>query len=615
MAATAVRKASVSNESASIESASGTQAVLAVVEMNLEEYPAFRLGRRSRRPELRYERSRTEPDGRTFQQTWIVRGAEGLGLPGPFEQDLYVALLVMFTEQGLPADGRIRFTRNRLTQVMGCSNSGRGYELLEQGLARLAGATVLTEHAFYLPAPLGAGGVRSGPAERLSLVFHILEEVRVYERRASVVSSDDGAEPRDDDPGRTVRPRVERARPTELAVARLGLPLVQSYERRYTKGLDATFYFSLSRPLSKRLYRYLDKVRNGRGAFEIGIRTLADVLGLEYRYPSDIKHGLAEAHEELQQTGYLGSCGYAPLAGGPQAGEKVVYGFEAAFDRRSRRRAGAWGTRIRDRGSGVGERGDDVAMPARPAELSTGTSTAPAAPTRSTAARASEAWAAAPVTALQLELESFGMTPARAAALATTYPDAHVAARIAYVRDMMGRAGGKALKNPAGFLAKAIEEGYVVPETPRRQVAGVASAASLASPDVPVESSPGVQNGDGDSTVTDERWVRLTELLKARLSGATYASWVLPAYPARLKQVQSAKCKVQSEDTCEAHLGIGLGDQARQENQADHPLTVVVPSAFALDRWRRPPIAPVLDEAAAALGMTVELRTATDVQA
>ena len=132
--------------------------MLAVVEMNLEEYPAFRLGRRSKRPELQYVRTRTEPDGRTFRQTWIVRGAEGLGLPGPFEQDLYVALLVLFTEQGLPGDGRIRFTRNRLAQLIGCSNSGRGYELIEQGLARLAGAAVQTEYGFYRPAPLNQAG-------------------------------------------------------------------------------------------------------------------------------------------------------------------------------------------------------------------------------------------------------------------------------------------------------------------------------------------------------------------------------------------------------------------------------------------------------------------------
>ncbi|HEV2124965.1 MAG TPA: replication initiator protein A, partial [Chloroflexota bacterium] len=306
--------------------------VLAVAEMNLEEYPAFRLGRRSKRPEIRYVRSRTEPNGRAFEQVWVVRGAEGLGLPGPFEQDLYVALLVLFTEQGLPADGRIRFTRNRLAQIMNCSNSGRGYELIEQGLDRLAGATIHTEHAFFRPGPVGSAGERSGPSERLSLTFHILEEVRVYERCAAVLE--------EDSPTGEKHPRVEHARPLELSVARLGLPLVQSYERRYTKGLDATFYFSLTRPLAKRLYRYVDKVRNGRGSFEIGIRALADVLGLEYRYPSDIKDGLVEAHAELEEQGFLAEARYAPLAGGPTAGEKVIYGFQAAFDRRPRRRAG-----------------------------------------------------------------------------------------------------------------------------------------------------------------------------------------------------------------------------------------------------------------------------------
>src|SRR5207302_5142060 len=81
--------------------------------------------------------------------------------------------------------------------------------------------------------------------------------------------------------------------------------------------------------------------RNGRGSFEIGLRALADVLGLEYRYPSDIKDGLVEAHAELVSTGYLATSGYAPLAGGPGAGEKVVYALDPAFDRRPRRRAGA----------------------------------------------------------------------------------------------------------------------------------------------------------------------------------------------------------------------------------------------------------------------------------
>jgi hypothetical protein len=36
----------------------------------------------------------------------------------------------------------------------------------------------------------------------------------------------------------------------------------------------------------------------------------------------------------------------------------------------------------------------------------------------------------------------------------------------------------------------------------------------------------------------------------------------------------------------------------------------VVPSAFALDRWHRPPIAPALQDAAAELGIIVTLAPA-----
>src|SRR5688500_1488382 len=401
--------------------------LLAIVEMNLEEYPAFRLGRRSKRPELRYVRSRTDAEGRAVEQVWVVRGAEGLGLPGPFEQDLYVALLVLFTEQGLAADGRIRFTRNRIAQLMEISNSGRGYELIEQGLRRLAGASVHSEHSFYKPGVLVPGPrpesttkgaprpavQRGGPAERLSLDFHILEEVRVYERSTPLFLEDA-------DPAK----RVDRAKPFELSVARLGQPLVQSYERRYTKTLDASFYFSLKGPLAKRLYRYVDKVRNGRGSFEIGLRALGDVLGLEYRYPSDIKDGLTEAHAELRARDYLSDVHLAPLAGGPNAGEKVVYAFNPAFDLRGKKRV---------------------------------TGSAPASETR-TAVEAPHQTAEVPP--LQLALEAFGVSAKRAAALVEQFPEEHIATRLEYVRARSKDQKAAPLRNPAGYLAKAIEDGF-----------------------------------------------------------------------------------------------------------------------------------------------------------
>jgi hypothetical protein len=578
--------------------------VSAVVEMNLEEYPAFRLGRRSKRPELRYTRSRTDAAGRTIEQLWVVRGAEGLGLPGPFEQDLYVALLVLFTEQGLPTDGRIRFTRNRLAQLMDVSNSGRGYELIEQGLRRLAGATIQTEHAFYRPLPMDGDGKRSGPTERLSLTFHILEEVRVYERRAAALEAAVW-EPDDSDGEVVVRPRVEVGRPFEVSVARLGQPLVQSYERRYTKHLDTTFYFTLTRPLAKRLYRYVDKVRNGRGSFEIGLRPLADVLGLEYRYPSDIKDGLAEAHAELREHGYLLSSDYAPLAGGPGAGEKVVYAFDPAFDQRPRRRAGAAPAALPDTAEGDSppqlravveskatpghrhaERSEaSVAVPALPAPASERGCFAALGMTEgdSVAARAR-------TTALRDELESFGISPKRAAALVEAFPEAHVAARIAHVRTLLDGKGKRTLRNPAGYLARAIEDGYTVPVAAAPRAAGEASrepqgadghreATPVPAPTPQADAMQPAETPPPAAPEPEGLWGELAAALRDRLSGAAYAAWVAPI-------------------------------QAREDAEQGRALTLVVPSAFALDRWHRPPIAPALAEAAAALGIMVRLDVA-----
>jgi hypothetical protein len=552
--------------------------VLAIAEMNLEEYPAFRLGRRSRRTELRYTRTRTDGEGRTLEQVWVVRGVEGLGLPGPFEQDLYVALLVLFTEQGLPPDGRIRFTRNRLAQVMGCSNSGRGYELLEQGLSRLAGATVHTEHAFYRPGAIGPKGERNGPAERLSLDFHILEEVRVYERRSFVEVAPQGAE---GDGGAPVGARVERGRPLELSVARLGQPLVQSYERRYTKGLDATFFFTLERPLAKRLYRYLDKVRNGRGGFEIGLLALADVLGLEYRYPSDVKDGLAEAHAELQTTGYLAGASYAPLAGGPRAGEKVVYAVQPAFDRRPRRRAGSVPATVYPEltaePAAPGPGAEPPPLEAPGLEVLASSPQTPALPAPVTPAA---------ISPLQEELERFGVTPARAARLVETYPEGQVAACLDYVRGLLRRPGGTTLTNPAGYLARAIEQGYALPAPGAAPALAPAPAPAETPVPPPVSAAPPpapapAPEPPSEEEVDESTWGRLTAALKARLSAATYAAWVRPAAPAS-----------------------GEGETA---GSAETRLTVLLPSAYALDRWRRPPLAGALQEAAGALGLNVVL--------
>lgn len=634
-------------------------AISAIVEMNLEEYPAFRLGRRSKRIELRYVRTRPAPDGQTHEQVWSVRGTEGLGLPGPFEQDLYVALLVLFTEQGLPSDGRIRFTRNRLAQVIGISNSGRGYELIEQGLARLAGATVQTEHAFYRPALMGPDRERTGPTERLSLTFHILEEVRVYERAAMAIARRIAA--LDGDP---LAGRVELARPMEVSFARLGSPLVQSYERRYTKGLDTTYYFHLTRPLSRRLFRYLDKVRNRRGSFEIGLRTLADVLGLEYRFQSDIKVGLAEAHEELRATGYLSGAQYLPMAGGPGAGEKACYAFDPAFDARPRRRAGSVLPTSEPETPDEPRMTPALLLPS-PSGHGVRAPEAPAVPSPSLASDGRGDHDADFAQRVQTLVE-MGITASRAERLVASYPGAHIDTQVATLRDRLARArsgqsGVIAPRNPGGYLAQAIVDGFTAPRTGtssgsyavvRDHGAGEAAklgmagsdasgqvatdppaviatriladlargAPSMSAPHAPVPGlispKPGELPGLSPETVEDPSptpgaivpaaFANLCEVLRASLTPATYGAWVAPLQAQRLPIRGEGLGRVAMASEPGGHLPGGPPEGTRPSG-GETIITVRVQNRFALSRWGRSPLSEALAAAEKVTGTRVQL--------
>jgi hypothetical protein len=107
---------------------------------------------------------------------------------------------------------------------------------------------------------------------------------------------------------------------------------VQSnFKAGYIKSLNLDFALSLNKPLSLRLYRYLDKKRGGatsaRTSFAIGLQKLCELhLGMEKApYPSMLKQRLKPAHDELQRRGFLAECAYEKMR--TQDGEKVVYGF------------------------------------------------------------------------------------------------------------------------------------------------------------------------------------------------------------------------------------------------------------------------------------------------
>jgi hypothetical protein len=153
------------------------------------------------------------------------------------------------------------------------------------------------------------------------------------------------------------------------------------------------------------------------------------------------------------------------------------------------------------------------------------------------------------------------------------------------------------VKNPAGLLARAIEQAYVVPEVPRAasfaprsEPRPAVEAQAVAAPAATTIATPAVEAvAAGVPEQPDHAehplWTPLANALKERLSPATYAGWIAPARP------------LEADGTPEGAA-------------ADTPtrLTIVLPNAFTLERWYRPPIAPALQEACAAANIAVDLK-------
>src|SRR5215212_10088569 len=278
--------------------AAQTRALVAA-EGNFEEHPYFRVGdRNAGTGVLTYENELRTRDGHVLRQSWTVRAAHGRGLPGRFDQDVYVALLQIIDDKGLPEDGWLGFSLYELVELMGRKHSGRDYRQVRESLRRLATTSIESDNAFY----------HRGWKEYISDTFSLLSEVKLSEH--------------DDTQGeRTDRNRVL-----------LSQYFVDSYKANYLKNIDVEFYWSLASPIAKRLYRLVDKKRNGRRLWEAELFLLKDRIPLsDYKYPSKIREKLDPAHDELRQKGFLERVTYRRT--GDDA-HLVCYEIQEGFNKR-----------------------------------------------------------------------------------------------------------------------------------------------------------------------------------------------------------------------------------------------------------------------------------------
>lgn len=103
----------------------------------------------------------------------------------------------------------------------------------------------------------------------------------------------------------------------------------RSFEEHYLRGLDIEFYWKLGSPVAKRLYRLVDLKRSGAGSWNTDLFELQKYIPIgPYRYVSKIKEKLAAAHAELLEKGFLSEVDYRERS-------LIVYEIAGSFrDRR-----------------------------------------------------------------------------------------------------------------------------------------------------------------------------------------------------------------------------------------------------------------------------------------
>lgn len=237
----------------------------------------FSAGSSTRRNEIVVDRvvnlKREYEGAQAGRIVWRVTGHPRLGLPGRYDQDVYVALLEMVRRRGgMPADGEMHFSVYEIIGLVGRWQSGETYESVRTSLRRMAATVVMSDKAWWSP--------RTGSYVSRTFTLYWLE-LAEHQNRAG-----------------------RRAESHKLSWHPL---VVESHDGDYVTPLNFDVYRQLTSPVSRRLYRLLTAFgqRKERGypliwdAYE-----LRDLIPLApYRYISQIERALTQAHSELLDVG------------------------------------------------------------------------------------------------------------------------------------------------------------------------------------------------------------------------------------------------------------------------------------------------------------------------
>lgn len=266
----------------------GTQENLASMERTLERFPIGSLAKS--------ETQEIEVRDDAGNLRWLVSARRHGKLPSPFGQDVYVALCKIYNDTHRPESRKITTTLAELCRIVGRRGGGQ-YDAMREALRDLKTITITAYNVF-----------RVGEVVAREKIFNLLDDVTFDYIR-------------DDHAGAETKVTVT-----------LSEEVATNIREGVMRLLDVDTYYSFSRPVSKRLFRYLD-MRRWRGkvqdsVLELPLMELRRQLPLETEGSYEFKRTLDRGHDELQRVGYLGTWEYIEGAGQGLAAWRVRYDFD-----------------------------------------------------------------------------------------------------------------------------------------------------------------------------------------------------------------------------------------------------------------------------------------------
>ena len=244
-------------------------------EMNLAEFPLSVIGKRAPKgvKTLVFRDEIRDPGtGEMVPRELTVTGSDLYGLPTSVDEEVLVGCLKITKDDGERVR-KVDFTPYAFLEEIGWPRDGKAYRRLTESLDRWCSLTVISNEAYW----------HKGKRERVRDVVGVLDR---WQARRQL----DG-------------------RQSESAWFVWGDFIWENLEAGYIRSLDFGFWKSLKSPVSRRLFRLLDKRFYGRTEVPFSLERLAfDKVGVSRKmHTGQIKNTLSAAHAELEERGFCRS--------------------------------------------------------------------------------------------------------------------------------------------------------------------------------------------------------------------------------------------------------------------------------------------------------------------